>query len=312
MMDDMEPAEEEGGDPVRSPGLSANDIFYAERQFTTQEGVRLFVRDYGDAASRLTPVLCLPGLTRNSKDFVTLAEWLGTERRVVCPDLRGRGQSQFTGKIADYTPQLELGDILDLIAGLGLGRVLLVGTSRGGLIAMLMAALRPAALAGVILNDVGPEIERAGLERISESGTATPPKSWPEAVAHLRRANERKFPNVTTQQWIDFASRTYDDRDGTPALAYDPKIMEGLHAALAASQGPLPATWPLFGALAHLPLLVVRGENSDVLSQETFERMIAEHPGCHSVTATARGHVPFLDEKEVIAAIDNFLAMENL
>lgn len=299
-------------DPVRSTRLSVNDISYRERHFTTQEGLRLFVRDYGDPASKLAPVLCLPGLTRNSRDFTAIAEWLGTERRVVCPDLRGRGQSEFAGKVTDYTPQLELGDVLDLIAGFGLGKVLIIGTSRGGLIAMLMAAMRPNALAGVILNDVGPEIERTGLERIATASANPPPASWEQAGTHMRRLYERDFPHVSTQQWDMFARRTYDDRGGVPAPAYDPKITAGLRAGLAASKEPLPSMWPMFRALSHLPLLAIRGENSDVLSQTTFEKMATTHPRSHVVTAKDRGHVPFLDEKEVIAAIDNFLTVENL
>lgn len=289
--------------PKSKPLEPVREIFY-----TSQDGLRLFARDYGDRLSRLTPVICLPGLTRNSKDFEQLAKHLSAKRRVLCPDLRGRGRSQYCDNWADYTPQNEMLDIFDLMASTSIRHAIFIGTSRGGIITMLMAAQRPNVVRGAILNDIGPEVEMSGLKRIATyAGVMETPPSWTEAAFKLRMMNERDFPTLTGDDWYDQARRTFAEEAGVPKMDYDPKIGLGLRKGLEATSGPAPDMWPQFKALGHVPALVIRGENSDILSAKTVARMAKEHPNLHSVTVKDRGHVPFLDEPEAVAAIDTFL-----
>lgn len=287
---------------------------FRESFVTTQDGLRIYARDYGERASQLTPVVCLPGLTRNSKDFEMLAEHLAPHRRVLCPDLRGRGRSQYCENWTDYTPATELMDVLDVMGASGISQAVFVGTSRGGLIAMLLAAFRPAALKAVVLNDVGPEIAMEGLKRIAGyAGVMEVPKTWDEAAVQARMMNEREFPNVSGEAWRAFTRRTFTEEHGAPKLDYDAKIGTGLRKGLeAAASGPLPDMWPQFKALNNLPVLGVRGENSDLLSADTFTRMASEHPNFTSVTVKDRGHAPFLDEPEFLTALDDFLVREKL
>lgn len=283
----------------------------AHREFfyTTQDGLRLFARDYGARGSRKTPVICLPGLTRNSKDFDDLARRLSATRRVLCPDLRGRGRSQYCQNWTDYTPANEVLDILDLMGAAGIHQAVFVGTSRGGIVAMLMAAQRPTAIRGVVLNDIGPEVAIAGLQRIaSYAGIGDAPATWTEAAFRLRMMNEREFPNLTSDDWYMQARRTFAEENGVPKADYDAKIGTALRKGLEAANGALPDMWPQFKALGHIPVLVIRGENSDILSAETVKQMGKRHGDLSSVTVKDRGHVPFLDEPEAIAAIDGFLA----
>lgn len=283
---------------------SPRDLFY-----TSQDGLKLFARDYGPRHSKAAPVICLPGLTRNSKDFEALATHLSQDRRVLCPDLRGRGRSQYCDNWTDYTPQAEMLDIFDLMAVVGIKHAIFVGTSRGGIITMLMAAHRPNAILGAILNDIGPEISFFGLKRIAGyAGVMEAPATWTEAAFKLRLMNEREFPTLSGDDWYAQARRTFAEKAGTPAIDYDAKIGVSLRKGLDAANGVLPAMWAQFKALKHVPVLALRGENSDILSAETLERMAQEHPRLTSVTVKDRGHVPFLNEPEAIEAIDAYLA----
>ncbi|HUD52662.1 alpha/beta hydrolase [Parvibaculum sp.] len=254
-------------------------------------------------------MICLPGLTRNSKDFDDLARRLSATRRVLCPDLRGRGRSQYCENWTDYTPANEVLDILDLMGAAGIHQAVFVGTSRGGIVAMLMAAQRPTAIRGVVLNDIGPEVAIAGLQRIAGyAGIGDAPATWTEAAFRLRMMNEREFPNLTSDDWYMQARRTFAEENGVPKADYDAKIGTALRKGLEAANGALPDMWPQFKALGHIPVLVIRGENSDILSAETVKQMGKRHGDLSSVTVKDRGHVPFLDEPEAIAAIDGFLA----
>lgn len=283
--------------------MSFRDIY-----FTSQEGLRLYAREYGSRAAAKTPVVCLPGLTRNSKDFAKLAEHLSTDRRVLCPDFRGRGKSEYASGWMDYTPAAEMRDTLDLMAVAGINHAILVGTSRGGLVAMTMSINRPTAIKAVVMNDIGPEVDPAGIARImSYAGAMEAPATWEEAAIVIRQMNERYFPNMSGEQWHDFARMTFRDDEGRPAMDYDPAIGTGLRRAAKLSRGNIPTLWNEFRALAHVPLLLVRGENSDLLSKDTVQRMGEMHPDMTLVTAKDRGHAPFLDEPEVIEAIDTFL-----
>lgn len=285
-----------------------NGNAWQERYFESADGLSLYYRDYHPAEeSDRLPVLCLPGLTRNSRDFETLALRLQRAgRRVLTPDLRGRGRSQHDPNWSNYQPTTYLGDLAALQAAAGAERVVVVGTSLGGILAMLIAATRPAAIAAAVLNDVGPEIAPEGLQRIARYvGRHNPVGSWEEAAAQARATYGLALPDLTDAQWLAFARRSYVEVDGVPCLDMDPMIGEAVRAA---PSGAAPDLWPVYGALRPLPALAVRGELSDVLSEATFDRMALEKPDLRRVTVARRGHPPLLDEPECILAIDEFLS----
>ncbi|MDP1628315.1 alpha/beta fold hydrolase [Parvibaculum sp.] len=282
---------------------------YRELFYTSQDGLRLFARDYGERTSPGTPIICLPGLTRNSKDFESLAVHLSAAHRVICPDLRGRGRSGYCENWSDYTPAHEMMDTLDLMGAAGVAQAIFIGTSRGGLIVMALAAFRPNVIKAAILNDVGPELDPRGIQRIAGYvGVMETPATWDEAAVKLRMMNEREFPNLSSEDWRAFSRRTFAEENGAPKLDYDPKIGTAMRKGMEAAKGEIPTLWPQFKALAHMPVLVVRGEYSDLLTAEIVARMAEEHPAMKTVVAKDRGHAPFLDEPEVLAAIDDFLA----
>jgi pimeloyl-ACP methyl ester carboxylesterase len=285
-----------------------NGNAWQERYFESADGLSLYYRDYHPAEeSDRLPVLCLPGLTRNSRDFEALALRLQRAgRRVLTPDLRGRGRSQHDPNWSNYQPTTYLGDLAALQAAAGAERVVVVGTSLGGILAMLIAATRPAAIAAAVLNDVGPEIAPEGLQRIARYvGRHNPVGSWEEAAAQARATYGLALPDLTDAQWLAFARRSYVEVDGVPCLDMDPMIGEAVRAA---PSGAAPDLWPVYGALRPLPALAVRGELSDVLSEATFDRMALEKPDLRRVTVARRGHPPLLDEPECILAIDEFLS----
>jgi pimeloyl-ACP methyl ester carboxylesterase len=251
-------------------------------------------------------VLCLPGLTRNSRDFESIALRIQRSRRVLSADLRGRGLSQNDPNWQNYHPGTYVGDIARLLADAGVPRVIVLGTSLGGILAMIIAATTPQVLAGVILNDVGPEVAAEGLKRIATYVGKNPPvRNWDEAAAQARATYGLAWPGATDADWMAFARRSYVEVDGAPRLAMDPMIGEAVRAAPA---GAAPDLWPVFAALKPIPTLALRGALSDVLSQETFDRMAREKPDLQRVTVPGRGHPPMLDEPDSIAAIDAFLA----
>jgi pimeloyl-ACP methyl ester carboxylesterase len=283
---------------------------FEERFTLSQDGLRLFYRDYPGPTGR-TPVLCIPGLTRNSRDFDFIAGHIGATRRVITTDLRGRGRSAYDPEPHNYSVSVETGDMFQLLQAAGIARVVVLGTSRGGVIAMTMAAFAPATLAGAILNDMGAQLEAAGLERIY-SVLRSPPSyaGWDQAVAALKAANSALFPNVSDERWGVFAHALYREEKDRCVGDYDPNfpaaILEagGTNPRNAAGAADL---WKWFGALAGIPALVLRGENSLLLSAETLGAMVRAKPDLASVTVKDRGHVPFLDEPEAVAAIDRFL-----
>jgi pimeloyl-ACP methyl ester carboxylesterase len=251
-------------------------------------------------------VLCLPGLTRNSRDFESIAHRMRRSRRVLCADLRGRGLSQHDTDWKNYHPGTYAGDIAMLLRDAGVSKVIILGTSLGGILAMVVAATTPQVLAGVILNDVGPEVAAEGLKRISTYvGKSAPVSSWAEAAEQARNTYGLAWPDATDADSLGFAKRSYTIVDGVPRLAMDPMIGEAVRAAPA---GAAPDLWPVFGALKPIPTLALRGALSDVLSQQTFDRMALEKPDLVRVTVARRGHPPMLDEPDSVAAIDSFLA----
>lgn len=279
---------------------------WQDRYYTSGDGLRLYYRDYASPGSSRVPVLCLPGLTRNSRDFETVAPRIAQGRRVLCADLRGRGRSQHDPAWQNYHPGTYLADLAQLLAHAGVERVVLLGTSLGGILSMLISATQPRVVAGVVLNDVGPEVAPEGLQRIATYvGRHTPVASWVEAAEQVRNTYGLALPGLGDDEWLAFARRSYSEVDGVPRLDMDPMIGEAVRAAPAAAA---PDLWPLFAALKPVPTLAIRGEISDVLSVQTFDRMAAEKPDLERLTVPGRGHPPLLDEPECVAAIDSFLA----
>ncbi len=289
--------------------MTLEDKPFEEIYFTARDGMRLYGRCYpGTGDARARPVLCLPGLTRNSRDFHDLAEALsrrpGAGRTVYTLDYRGRGLSEFDPDWNNYTVPVEMLDVLDFMTLVGLEKAAIVGTSRGGLITMLMAAVQPTVIGAVVLNDIGPVIEHDGLIRISGYVGRVPlPISWADAARMVRDLNHRHFPDISDSQWEDVARQWYNERNGRPAPGYDTKLGK----ALSVLYRPFPPLWPQFEALKNVPVLVVRGENSDVLSAATVEEMRRRHPALASVTVANQGHAPLLKDDPTIEAIRHFL-----
>lgn len=277
-----------------------------ERYYVSAEGLRLYYRDYAGGDAGRLPVLCLPGLTRNSRDFDHVARRIQPGRRVLCADLRGRGRSQHDPHWQNYHPGTYLQDIARLLADAGVDRAVFFGTSLGGVLSMLYAASQPQFVAAAILNDIGPEVDPVGRARIaSYVGRHAPASSWAEAIAIVRSTYQIALPDLTDQQWAEYARRSYSDVDGVPKLDVDPNIGEAMRAAPAAAA---PDLWPVFAALRPIPTLVLRGATSDILSRATFDRMRVEKPDLEGVEVPNRGHVPLLDEPAAASAIDAFLA----
>jgi len=282
---------------------------WTDIHYTSRDGLRLYARHYAAAGSLRRPVVCLPGLTRNCRDFHDLAVALAgpaeAGRDVYALDYRGRGRSQNDSDWKNYSILVELNDVLDFMTMKGLDRAGIIGTSRGGLIALLMAVLRPNAMGAVVLNDIGPVIEREGLTRIiAYVGRVPLPLDWEEATELAREMNRRQFTAVSPQQWVEFARAAFNDDNGLPAPSYDPQLAK----AISLMDGPMPELWPQFTALVHVPLLAIRGENSDILSEKTFSLMRARHPRMTAVTVRGQGHAPLLKDAPTIGAIAEFLA----
>jgi len=279
---------------------------YAAKTVETADGLSIFYRDYsGPPRAAEAPVLCLHGLTRNSADFEDLAPQLSRKRRVLAMDVRGRGRSDYDPNPRTYHLGSYVADVLSLLDAERLDRVVLIGTSMGGLIGMMLGAERPQALAGLVLNDIGPVIEPAGLARIAGYvGKTEPVESWEEARAEVKAINEDALPDLDDADWDRFARRLFrEDEAGRPVPAYDPAIAEGF----AGGGATPPDMWAQFEALAGVPVLVLRGAHSDILSAETAEAMAARHSLCETVTIPNRGHAPMLDEPAALKAIESFL-----
>ncbi len=275
---------------------------------TARDGLRLYGRHYPAPGSKRRPAICLAGLTRNSRDFGVLAEHLsgaGPEARDVFTfDCRGRGLSEHAANWKDYAVPVEMLDVQDFMASQQLHGAAVIGTSRGGLIAMVMAAAQPSLIGVVVLNDIGPVIDHAGLVRIAGYVGKTPtPRTWEEAGRQVAAANAEMFPGVEADEWTDVARQFFNDVDGRPAPGYDPAIAR----SFALSDGAIPELWPQFLALKRVPCLVVRGEKSDLLSAGTLEEMRRRHPDCKSVTVAGQGHAPLLRDDRTIAAIQQHL-----
>lgn len=264
-------------------------------EFTATDGLNLRGEIFGDRLSENLPVLCLPGLTRNAKDFHPLAERLASDpdhpRLVMILNSRGRGTSDYDSNAANYDILTEANDALHALAAAGLEEAIFIGTSRGGLLTMAIAALRPGVIAGAVLNDIGPEINAQGLARIKTYlSKAKPVTNWDDAITYIKEANFGMFPALNEEQWQAFAHMTFKDEDDKPARDFDIAIAKSIDA-VDLSQ-PLPNAWPQFLAMSHAPVLTLRGENSDILTKETAREMTKRHPDCQWIEVEGQGHAP--------------------
>jgi pimeloyl-ACP methyl ester carboxylesterase len=273
------------------------------KNFRTTDGLQLAYDDQG----RGTPLLCLAGLTRNMDDFEPVVDHFAGRARIIRLDSRGRGASDFAPDPMTYSVMQEAADALALLDHLGLERAAILGTSRGGLIAMTLAFAQKSRLSGVLLIDIGPDIAAAGLAFIKTYLGAPPPfATLADAVAGLPARMAPRFRNVPAATWADFTRRCWSvAADGTLGLRYDPRLRDAIEAQSAGLEPP--DLWPLFGMLEGLPLGLIRGANSDLLTAETAARMRDLRPDLDYAEIPDRGHVPFLDEPGSIAAIARFL-----
>jgi pimeloyl-ACP methyl ester carboxylesterase len=284
---------------------------YAELIVSAADGLRLFTRDYGPPVSSALPVVCLPGLARTSADFHELALALAQDdkrpRRVLALDYRGRGRSAYDRDWRNYDVRVELADVLQVLTVAGVEEAAFVGTSRGGIIAMGIAAARPALLRGVVLNDIGPVIDGKGLVRIrGYVGKLPTPANYDQAAEIVKRLMSTQFTGLAEEDWQIFARSTWKETNGRLALDYDPALLKTLEAV--DLEAPLPVLWPFFQGLKTLPVLALRGANSDILSAETLEAMAKAHPRLEAVTVPGQGHAPLLHRRDAIQTIRRFVA----
>lgn len=283
--------------------MGAQSIF-----LQSSDGIRLYARLYGDLASSVTPLVCLPGLTRNADDFDAIAEIIvsQTNRPVVAFDYRGRGRSQFARDASHYTIMVEAVDVRQMLASLGIKRAIFLGTSRGGLITMLLGVTAPGVIEAVILNDIGPVLETEGLKRIaSYVGNGAMPKTMEEALQRIKDTNP-DFTDLDESEWQHLTKMSFrETEEGYVALTYDAALSRGF-LAIDFSK-PQPTLWPLFEALKAVPVMVIRGETSDLLSEETVKEMISRHPHCLSFTALKEAHAPLLGRPKTAEAIVRFI-----
>jgi pimeloyl-ACP methyl ester carboxylesterase len=277
---------------------------HREGHFLVRDGLRLHFRDYPGSADR-PPLLCLPGLTRNARDFEAFAERYSPQYRVLTLEFRGRGESEYDPLPARYVPLTYAGDVLEFLDQLSVREAIFVGTSLGGLVTMTVAAISPDRIAAAILNDVGPDLSKEGLDRIrSYVGKDLRFTSWDEAANVIAENNNHVPASFTKADWVRMAHRVCRERDGEIVFDYDPAIALPFNTA-----GPTPVfdMWPLFALLAQKPLLVIRGEKSDLLTAAAAERMHSVAPKAKFAVVRGVGHAPELDESEAVASIDEFL-----
>lgn len=273
--------------------------------YMSADGLRLHARLYGSGREGHLPVVCLPGLTRNARDFHELAMILAKDRRVIAFDYRGRGQSDYDTDPKKYNVGMEAGDILAGLTQLGIERALFIGTSRGGIILHVLAMLKPAILAGIVLNDIGPVIDSAGLQHIKDYlSRATRPNSIAEAVAAQKAAHGDAFTALSDADWQRMVEAIYKTGDGPLVPDFDPLLLIDLMSADLTK--PLPDMWAQFAALSAVPILAIRGENSLLLSPATLDQMAERHPDIETITVPRQGHAPFLETGELPVRITRF------
>lgn len=280
---------------------------FVDRFWSSRDGLKLHYRDYAGRDDR-PPLVCLPGLTRNARDFAELADRLAGEWRVLCPELRGRGDSAYAKDSSSYNPQQYLEDLGALFEEAGVTRFVSIGTSLGALLTMMIGLAMPGVLAGAVLNDAGPELGQAGIERIRGyvgQGRSFP--TWMHAARALEEVHGHAFPNAGVADWLAAAKRVMTlSSNGRIVFDYDMKIAEPF---MTADFSQLPQVlWPGFESLASIPVLIVRGALSEVLSAQTLVEMQRRMPSADVVTVEGVGHAPTLGEPEAAAAIDRLLS----
>jgi pimeloyl-ACP methyl ester carboxylesterase len=282
------------------------DQTFTDRFWNSPDGLKLHFRDYPGGGDRV-PVLCMHGLTRNARDFERLAETISGERRVLVTDMRGRGDSAYAKDSATYNPLTYVADVLALLEQEGIGRFVAIGTSLGGLMAMMLAAHDPARIAGAVINDIGPVVDPGGIDRIRNYvGQSRSFATWMHAARALQEVHSAAHPGFAIEDWLAMAKRCMVvQQNGRIAFDYDMAIADPFREADGAVP---PDLWPAFEALAGAPLLIVRGGKSDLLSPETLAEMLRRHPDAETVTIPEVGHAPTLDEPEAVAAIERLLA----
>lgn len=274
------------------------------------DGLRLHALSYGQRSSPKTPVVCLPGLARTVADFEALALALTHDgahpRRIIALDYRGRGRSDYDRNPENYSLPVELADVLAVVTALDAMPAIYIGTSRGGILAMLLAAVRPTAIAGVVLNDIGPVIEPQGLMRIKGYvGKLPQPRNFEDGAEILRRLFHGQFPKLGHDDWLASARRAFKEENGRMVPTYDIKLVKTLEAINPDS--PIPPLWKQFDALAHVPVMAIRGANSDILSPATIDAMRTRHAGLETLEVADQGHAPLLAEADTIARIADFI-----
>ncbi len=279
---------------------------------TSHDGLRLHARDYGTGnASSGIPVVCLPGLSRNAADFDSIAKVLnhgsgGPGRRVLAIDYRGRGLSDYDKDWKNYNIIVEQADILAILAAAGIEKAVFLGTSRGGIHIMFLAESRPELIHAAIMNDIGPVLETPGLMRIKGYiGKYPAPRNLTEAVALLKKINGDYFTGLTVEEWEAYAKTSYYSESGQWGSRYDPQLTKQIEAWK--EDEPSPPLWQQFDRLANIPLLVIRGQNSDLLSEATLLKMSVHHPGLESFTVGGQGHAPLLLDDFSISKINQFI-----
>ncbi len=281
---------------------------YDEYRWTSDDGLALCARDYAGGSDKL-PVICIPGLTRNCRDFEAVAPWIaGLGRRVLAVDLRGRGRSARDPDPRHYKPATYAADVSALLRSLQLPRALFLGTSLGGIVIMTLAARRLPEIGGAILNDVGPRVAAAGLARIAGyAGKGAPVANWDDAAAYARRTNGAAFPHYGDAEWQAFARRTFKEGDnGRPELDYDARVVAPVNRLVMKLMSPL--AWAAFRRLArNRQVLLIRGAQSDILDSATAARMKRTAPSMSIAEIPGIGHAPMLDEPVARAAIQAFL-----
>jgi pimeloyl-ACP methyl ester carboxylesterase len=285
---------------------------------TAPDGLTLHVRSYGSRLTSALPVVCLPGLARTAADFHPLAAALAADpakpRRVLALDYRGHGQSEYDRNPDNYTLPVALADLSAVLTALEIVPAIFIGTSYGGLLAMMLSVSRPTAIASVILNDIGPVIEPEGLLTLKLriggiAGKLPIPRNFEEGAEILRRLHRAQFPKLAPQDWIAFAQRTWRERGGRLVPDYDPKLARTLQGD---SPGPVPTLWNEFEALARVPLMIIRGANSDLLSATTLNAMLARRGELEVALVPDQGHAPFLVEPRLIRRVAAFVVSSDV
>lgn len=307
---EAEPGKTPGGDGDALAASVTGEYRGQVTRFRSQDGLMLAARIFRATPSDRLPLLCLPGLSRNSRDFIGLGGYFSqhpTEpRKVIALDYRGRGLSDSDPDWHNYKPVVEAQDVLTASTVFGIERAILVGTSRGGIISMLLGALRPALIAGVVLNDIGPVVEGTGLARIKNylSGRQAVVGSWDEAVALVRATAEGQFPALSDQDWQAFTEAQFVETKSGLALQYDPKLVKTVDDVDFTEK--IPPLWPQFQSLAQVPVMAIRGELSDILNERTVKEMGERHSKFESVTVPGQGHAPLLRDAATLERMLDF------